>query len=149
MDDLEKLYFCEELHEMSVKLTSFSEDFDTKKRKEMSAQLASMVAHLDGHKKSPVGQPLHTEQIEIKRLVDTANSAQSAWDLFISKVVDFTLMNNNDYMRKKTSDLMSFADDTLESAPMDNSLPWGIYAANPKLPSRLALIMSAQSTLAS
>ena len=60
MMSIETVCFSEELQEMSVKLASFSEGFDTKELDEMSVQLASLVAHLDT--KTLVGQRSHTRR---------------------------------------------------------------------------------------
>ena len=140
MDGFETQYFVEELYGISVKLASLSEGFESKELHEMSARLGSLVAYIDN--KPPVGPPLHTEQTE--NLMETANRAQGAWDSFISKLFYVLSMNGTAYIQKVASDFLSFLDNTLYSAPMNNSLPWGICARNPILPSRLALIMSAE-----
>ena len=129
---------------MSVKLASFSEGFDTKELDEMSVQLASLVVHLDT--KTPVGQLPHTEHTEIENLIFTANRAQGDWDLFMTKVFAVMSLNVSAYVRKTASDFLFFSDKTLDSAPMNNSLAWGVYAGNPILTSRLSLMMSAQHT---
>ena len=140
MDEVETIFFAEELYQISTKLASFSDHFDSKELNEVSAQLASLVVHLDGE--SPVGKPLHTKNTEIEKLIKTANEARYAWIWFSCKVAEVLSAGGSDYMDKTAANFVSFSKNTLDSAPLNTGLPWGAYAGNPILLSRLALVMT-------
>lgn len=119
MDDMDKMYFSEELHQMS-------------------ANLASMVAHLDA--KSPEFEPRDTKETAeetylIKNLLTAATNAEVAWKQIREKIETFS-----EHKEDTASQVLKISDDIMCHEPMIKGLPWHLYAQNPTLSIRLSLI---------
>ena len=122
MDNVEVLYFSEEIHEMSEKL-------------------GSMVAHLDA--KSTGVQPRNIESSEtLDELLKTATNVHDAWKEFREKLEFIKTADGDEFKRNLASAFLEFSDDVMGSAPMIKGLSWRIYATDPELPILLSLIVT-------
>jgi len=120
----------------NVDIAYFSEELQ-----EMSANLMSMVAHLDA--KSPGSLPHDTKPTEtLDDLLTAATDAQNAWKRIRAKVQVIVTDGGQPHIRDSALRFLHFSDDAMGSAPMVNGLPWRIYATDPALPIRLSLIVS-------
>ena len=121
MNNVEAVFFSEELQEMS-------------------ARLMSMVTHLDA--KSPVLQPHGTNSTEtLDKLLTAATKAEDAWKLIRGKIQALETASNPLHIQQLATHCIELSDDALGSAPMVKGLPWHIYATDPALPIRLSLIV--------
>ena len=113
----------------NVEITYFSEELQ-----QMSANLASMVAHLDA--KSPKFEPNDTKETELlKHLLTAATNAEVAWQKIRAMIETFS-----NHKQDTAAKFIKFSDDVMVSAPMIKGLPWSLYAKNSALPIRLSLI---------
>ena len=138
---MNKMYFSEELYQISVNLASMvahEKTYFSGELQQMSANLASMVAHLDA--KSPEFEPRDTKETAketylLKKLLTAATNAEVAWQQIREMIETFS-----EHKEDTASKFLKFSDDTMCHEPMIKGLPWHLYAQNPTLSIRLSLI---------
>ena len=141
MADMEKMYFSEELQQMSENLASMvahEKTYFSAELQQMSANLASMVAHLDA--KSPEFEPQDTKETAkethlLKNLLTAATNAEVAWQKIRGMIESFS-----NHEEDTASKVIKLSDDIMCHEPMIKGLPWHLHATNPTLSIRLSLI---------
>jgi hypothetical protein len=141
MADMEKMYFSEELQQMSENMASMvahEKRYFSEELQQMSANLASMVAHLDAN--SPEFEPQDTKETAeetrlLKRLLTAATNAEVAWQNIREMIKKFS-----DDEQDSASKFLRYSDDIMCHEPMIKGLPWHLHATNPTLSIRLSLI---------
>jgi hypothetical protein len=141
MDDIDKIYFSEELYQISVNLASMvshEKTYFSGELQQMSANLASMVAHLDT--KSPEFEPRNIKETAeetylLKNLLTAATDAEVAWKQIREMIETFS-----EHKEDTASQFLKFSDGVMFHEPMIKGLPWHLYAQNPTLSIRLSFI---------
>jgi len=121
MDSMDIAYFSEELQEMS-------------------ANLMSMVAHLDAKSSGSLSHDTKPTQT-LDELLTAATDAQNAWERIRVEVEVMMTHGGGPPIRASAYRFLEFSDDAMGSAPMDKGLPWRNYATDPALLIRLSLIL--------
>jgi len=84
---------------------------------------------------------------EERRLFESAKQAQDAMDEFLLSLQDIEISYDRDSkFRSMAQYLRHWSSDLMAAAPMSNNPSWDIYATNPVLPVRLAIIISSPLT---
>ena len=142
---MEKMYFSEELQQMSENMASMvahEKRYFSEELQQMSANLASMVAHLDAN--SPEFEPRDTKETAketaqethlLKKLLTAATNAEDAWQKIREMIKNFS-----DHEQDSASKFLKFLDGIMYHEPMIRGSPWRLYATNPTLSIRLSLI---------